>query len=220
MEYACTSSAYFPLLRPYCNSNAYGYRLGCSSPQAGSLGGETGMQGARLLLAVAFNVFAGCAPAFAVEGPTAAGPIGGTDIRSAVLPGPGAYGGAIALKQTHLILSMDTATPIPALADANLDNYMVGPFLYFVYDAEVARRLVGVGGILPLGTSAGTCFLASVMIARLVSGTFMWKWIGHATLAKFARRDFRGPIQFLKALASWSGLAWLPKWELRCLYAN
>src|SRR5262245_19919849 len=35
--------------------------------------------------------------ALAVEGSTAAGPIGGTDVRSAFLPPPGVYGGAIGL---------------------------------------------------------------------------------------------------------------------------
>jgi hypothetical protein len=54
------------------------------------------MQGARLLLTAAF-ICAACTPVLAVEGPSAAGPIGGTDIRSAVLPPPGLYGGVILL---------------------------------------------------------------------------------------------------------------------------
>ena len=52
------------------------------------------MQGARPLLTAAF-ICAASAPVFAVEGPSAAGPLGGTDIRSALLPPPGLYGGVI-----------------------------------------------------------------------------------------------------------------------------
>jgi hypothetical protein len=37
------------------------------------------------------------APCWAVEGATAAGPIGGRDIRSAILPPPGLYVGAVGL---------------------------------------------------------------------------------------------------------------------------
>jgi hypothetical protein len=46
------------------------------------------MQGARFLVAAAL-ICGASTPVFAVEGPAAAGPIGGTDIRSAVLPAPG-----------------------------------------------------------------------------------------------------------------------------------
>ena len=43
----------------------------------------------RLGLAVAVLLSFGCTPSLAAEGPTIAGPIGGTDIRSAFLPPPG-----------------------------------------------------------------------------------------------------------------------------------
>ena len=46
----------------------------------------------RLLLLCAL-LWSMCDAAHAIEGPSGAGPIGGTDVRSAVLPPPGLYGG-------------------------------------------------------------------------------------------------------------------------------
>ena len=54
------------------------------------------MVGRHVLLIAAF-VASSCSPLMAIEGPTAAGPIGGTDIRSALLPPPGVYGGTMQL---------------------------------------------------------------------------------------------------------------------------
>lgn len=110
----------------------------------------------RLLFAVLF--FAVPAPTLAVEGPTAAGPIGGTDIRSAVLPPPGAYGGVLAVGANAFDFVDGHGNTIPALADANLTKYVAGPFLYFVYDAKVLGGSVGVGGVLPFGNQCGHLF--------------------------------------------------------------
>jgi hypothetical protein len=124
-------------------------------PQAGSSGGETGMQGARLFLAVAF-IFASCAPAFAVEGPTAAGPIGGTDIRSAVLPPPGLYGGVFLAGAEAFDFVDGSGETIPALRDAQLAKEIAAPFLYAVSDAKVIGGSIGLGFMVPYGNQLRT----------------------------------------------------------------
>jgi hypothetical protein len=116
------------------------------------------MQGARLLLAIAF-IFASCAPAFAVEGPTAAGPIGGTDIRSAVLPPPGLYGGTFLATATAFDFVDGNGDTIPALREAHLTKQLAGPFLFAVPDAKVLGGSIGLGFMIPIGNQCGRLFI-------------------------------------------------------------
>ena len=106
-------------------------------------------------------MYAACAPAFAVEGPSAAGPIGGTDIRSAMLPPPGLYGGVILLAAGTLDFVDGRGETIPALRDAHLKKYLAGPFLYYVPDVKVLGGSIGLGGIVPAGNQCGHLFLGT-----------------------------------------------------------
>lgn len=115
------------------------------------------MQGTRLFLAAA--ICAANAPVFALEGPTAAGPIGGYDIRSAQLPPPGAYGGVIFLAAEAFDFVDGNGQTIPALRDANLTKYLAGPFLYYVPDVKVLGGSVGIGAIVPMGAQCGHLFI-------------------------------------------------------------
>ena len=98
-------------------------------------------------------------PAFAVEGPTAAGPIGGTDIRSAMLPPPGVYGGVILLGASTLDFVDGHGETIPALRDAHLAKELAGPFLYYVPETKVLGGSIGFGGIIPAGNQCGHLFI-------------------------------------------------------------
>jgi hypothetical protein len=98
---------------------------------------------------------AASAHAFAVEGPTAAGPIGGTDIRSAMLPPPGLYGGTIQLAAGTLDFVDGNGDTIPALRDARLTKQVGGPFLYYVPDVAVLGGSIGFGAIVPAGNQCG-----------------------------------------------------------------
>ena len=71
-------------------------------------------------------------PLHAAEGPSLAGPIGGTDIRSAVLPPPGLYGGGVALRGEVLDFVDGQGQPIPVLNDANIKRTIVAPFVGYV----------------------------------------------------------------------------------------
>src|SRR5258705_8433303 len=64
-------------------------------------------------------------PLHAAEGPSLAGPIGGTDIRSAVLPPPGIYGGGVALHGEGLDFVNRQRQPIPVLNEFNIKRTIV-----------------------------------------------------------------------------------------------
>ena len=116
------------------------------------------MVGSRLLL-VAFLFSFGCTRVLAVEGPTAAGPIGGTDIRSALLPPPGFYGGTIQAGAATFDFVDGHGKKIPALKDAHLSKEVGGPFLYYVPDLKVLGGSIGLGGIIPVGNQCGHLFI-------------------------------------------------------------
>src|ERR1700742_1370483 len=77
-------------------------------------------------------------PLHAAEGPSLAGPIGGTDIRSAVLPPPGLYGGGVVLPDAEVLDFVDgRGQPIPVLSDANIKRTIVAPFIGYVPNIDV-----------------------------------------------------------------------------------
>lgn len=98
------------------------------------------------------------APARAVEGPTAAGPIGGTDVRSAMLPPPGLYIGSAALAAGTLDFVDGDGDTIPILRDAHLTKQMSGTFLYYVPKLDVLGGSIGIGGMLTAGNQCGHLF--------------------------------------------------------------
>src|ERR1700690_3740089 len=83
-----------------------------------------------LLLAV--FVAAAAQSARAAEGTTAAGPIGGTDIRSALLPPPGVYGGLVGLYSAVGQVNDGTGNPAAGLNAVNLNAGIVGGLLAYV----------------------------------------------------------------------------------------
>jgi hypothetical protein len=116
------------------------------------------LRGAALLV-VAGCLSACAGPAFAVEGPTVAGPIGGTDMRSAILPPPGLYGGTFGLGAEAYDFVDANGDTIPALRTANLHKEILGPFLYYVPKFTVFGGSVGFGGMVPFGNQCGHLFV-------------------------------------------------------------
>jgi hypothetical protein len=98
-------------------------------------------------------------PALSVEGPTAAGPIGGTDIRSATLPPPGLYGGVNFLAAGTIDFVDGQGRTIPALKEAQLAKQVAGPYLYYVPNFMVFGGHLGFGGVMPLGNQCGHLFI-------------------------------------------------------------
>lgn len=122
---------------------------------------------ARVLFLAALCVAS--TPARAIEGSTVAGPIGGTDIRSAQLPPPGLYGGLAALwAEAYDFLGPDGSTTIPALSEAHLQRYRAGAFLVWVPDFQLAGGSFGVFGLVPGGIECGRLF--ALTPNRCISG--------------------------------------------------
>src|SRR5262249_19665507 len=91
----------------------------------------------------------------AAEGTTAAGPNGGNDIRSAVLPPPGVYGGVIGLN-SHVPEIVDgRGNPVPGLDAVDLTARIAAPFFVFVPDVKVLGGSVGLLGVFSGGQELG-----------------------------------------------------------------
>jgi hypothetical protein len=104
---------------------------------------------------------AAATPAFAVEGTAAAGPIGGTDIRQALLPPPGIYGGGVAFDAPVRQFFDGHGALIPALSETRIVLAGVAPFLAWVPDIQVLGGSIGIGGIVSLGSECGRLFAAT-----------------------------------------------------------
>ena len=98
------------------------------------------------------------ASALGVEGPTAAGPLGGTDIRSAQLPPPGLYGGTFAGWAEATEFVDGKGNLVAGLDDAHLNRGLVAPFFTYVPNVEVLGGSVAFSAILPGGESCGHLF--------------------------------------------------------------
>lgn len=96
---------------------------------------------------------------YAVEGPAAAGPIGGTDMRSAMLPPPGLYSGAVLLATGTTDFVDGDGDSIPALSTARLTKEIVAPFLYFVPESKLLGGSIGFGAMVPVGNQCGHLFI-------------------------------------------------------------
>ena len=108
------------------------------------------------------------APAWAVEGATAAGPIGGSDIRSAILPPPGLYGGVVGLYNSVTGYNDGTGHPAPGLDAVGLKNYDVGAFFLYVPDVKLFDGRIGLAGYAAGGQNCGQ--LVSAVARRCAAG--------------------------------------------------
>jgi hypothetical protein len=97
-------------------------------------------------------------PACAVEGSSGAGPIGGTDIRNAMLPPPGFYGGAFALYAEAREFNDGNGNPIPMLSALEQRRVRAGPFFLWVPDVQVFGGSLGLLAVVPTGVDCGRLF--------------------------------------------------------------
>jgi len=158
-------------------------------------------------LSVVCASFLGLVPlAVAAEGPTAAGPIGGTDIRSAILPPPGLYGGITGLVSTINEINDGKGQPVPGLDAVDLVAKIVGPFFLYVPDFKLFDGSVGLIGVVPVGQQCGQ--LISAVPSRCQSG-FGDPYFELAWSRSFGRlRMVRDPGAFpiVEGLSIWLGL--------------
>jgi len=110
------------------------------------------------------------APSHAIEGSAAAGPSGGTDIRSAQLPPPGWYGGGVLLVTRWHAFADGNGDPIPALSEARVTNRFVSPFLLYVPELQVFGGSIGFAAIIPVGEQCGRLFAGTSTVCRFGAG--------------------------------------------------
>jgi len=96
--------------------------------------------------------------ASAVEGTTAAGPVGGSDVRVALLPPPGFYGGIAFFGGNAPRLVDGSGHDIPGLSP-HFTLKAASPFFLYVPDVKLFGGSIGVFGVLPYGANCGR-FLA------------------------------------------------------------
>ena len=107
-------------------------------------------------------------PAGAAEGPVAAGPIGGSDIRSAILPPPGLYGGVLGLYNGVTSLRDGSGHPPPALDAVDLRAKVGGGFLAYVPNYQLFGGSIGLIGLVTAGEECGQ--VVSTVPRRCTSG--------------------------------------------------
>jgi len=111
-----------------------------------------------LVLIAIIATGSGWTPAFAAEGSSAAGPLGGTDMRSAQLPPPGLYGGSMHVYAEANEFFDGDGKAVPALKGLDLRRMRHGPFIAYVPNVEILGGSIGLLGLLPVGTECGRLF--------------------------------------------------------------
>src|SRR5262249_39083093 len=99
-------------------------------------------------LLVAMALLGGAPHARAVEGTTAAGPVGGSDVRVALLPPPGLYGGVAFFAGNAPRLVDGKGHDIPGLSP-HFTIKAAAPFGLYVPDVQVLGGSIAVFGVLP-----------------------------------------------------------------------
>ena len=97
----------------------------------------------------------------AAEGPSIAGPIGGTDIRSAAHPPPGLYAGGILFPVDAFDFADGHEQSIPALADAKLRRIVGGLLVGYVPKLEVFGGSIALLGVASYGRICGHLFAST-----------------------------------------------------------
>jgi len=98
------------------------------------------------------------APSFALEGSAAAGPIGGTDIRSSLPLPPGLYAGSIFVYAEANQFNDGAGHLVPAFADLALTKTRVAPFLLYVPDLKLLGGTIMAAGVVQAGPECGHLF--------------------------------------------------------------
>jgi hypothetical protein len=159
---------------------------------------------ARVLLGagVASNAF----PCLAAEGTTAAGPIGGTDIRSAMLPPPGLYGGVIGLN-SHVPEIVDgKGQPVPGLDAVDLTARIAAPFFVYVPDLQVLGGSVGLIGVFPGGQECGQVVSAFPSRCTWGMGDPYFEFAWSRSFGQLRPSQYPGALPILQGLVIGAGI--------------
>jgi hypothetical protein len=110
-------------------------------------------------LIITMTLLLGTPTASAIEGTTAAGPVGGSDVRVALLPPPGFYGGVSFFAGNAPRLVDGNGNDFPGLSP-HFTLKAAAPFFLYVPDVQLFGGSIGVFGVAPYGAECGR-FLAT-----------------------------------------------------------
>lgn len=115
------------------------------------------MELARVLLRLIclIGVGAWSLPSWAAEGSTVAGPVGGTDIRSAFLPAPGLYGAIITGGSSVYQLRDGSGRPRAGLNAVGIEAMVAGTAFLYVPDLKLFEGSIGFLGVSGGGSLCG-----------------------------------------------------------------
>lgn len=113
---------------------------------------------ARRMVLAACALAGSSSAALAAEGNTVAGPIGGTDVRSAMLPPPGLWGGGIYAHGGAYGFTDGHGDDIPQLDGLDLKTNTGGGFLLYVPPVQVFGGSIGLLGVASAGRICGRLF--------------------------------------------------------------
>lgn len=122
------------------------------------------------VLRLVLGISVGCwtLPCWAAEGTTVAGPVGGTDIRSAFLPPPGLYGAIVSVGATAQQVRDGSGRPRAGLNAVAINAISAGSLLLYVPDIKLFGGSIGLLGVVGGGTICGQ--IVSTNPSRCKSG--------------------------------------------------
>lgn len=109
-------------------------------------------------LLAGFVVLSAASASSAAEGFALAGPVGGTDVRSAQLPPPGLYAGGIYVHAESRGFYDGQGHSVPAFDDLKFSSNIGQGFLIYVPEVQVLGGSVGFAGLASVGANCGRVF--------------------------------------------------------------
>jgi hypothetical protein len=122
----------------------------------------------RLVLAITVGCWT--LPCWAAEGTTVAGPIGGTDIRSAFLPGPGLYGAIIGVGASAYQIRDGVGDSRAGLNAVDINAISAGAVFLYVPDVKLFGGSIGFLGAAGAGQICGQIVPANPSRCRMDVG--------------------------------------------------
>jgi hypothetical protein len=152
------------------------------------------------------GLFGALSPCRAAEGTTAAGPIAGTDIRSAELPPPGFYGGVIGLN-SHVPEIVDgKGIAVPGLDAVDLTARIAAPFFAYVPDVKVLGGSVGLFGLFPGGQECGRLVTAIASRCTFGMGDPYFELAWSRSFGQLRPSQYPGALPILEGLVIGAGI--------------
>ena len=165
---------------------------------------------ALLRLTVLIGMACGSAPGWAAEGSTVAGPIGGTDIRSAFHAAPGLYGALITGASNVYQLRDGAGVPRAGLDAVRIDAAVAGLALVYVPDVKLFDGSISFLAVSGGGTVCGQIVSANPRRCKTGLGDFYTEasWSRFFGFTRPSQEKGAAPIRQGLAISAGLGVMW------------